>query len=116
MEDNIKSIESLLETTVEYGKTSYELVKLKLLDKVSDKISSFAPRFFIFILLSSFLLLLNLGAAFWIGELCGKVYYGFFAVAAFYGFITLIFRVFMYKWLKRMFYDYIVRQISKEMK
>lgn len=116
MEDNMKSIESLLERTAEYGKTSYEIVKLKLIDKVSDGISSFIPSYFIFILLSFFFIFINLGLALWIGEIYGKIYYGFFIVGAFYGLITLIFYFFMNKWLKRIFYDYIVRKISKEMK
>ncbi|MFA6200323.1 MAG: phage holin family protein [Bacteroidales bacterium] len=116
MEENMKSIESLLESTAEYGKTSYELIKLKLMDKVSDVLSSFVPLFVISILLASFLLFLNFGVALWIGEICGKIYYGFFAVGAFYGLIALIFYLFMNKWLKRIFYDYIVRKISKEMK
>lgn len=113
MEDNMKSIESLLERTAEYGKTSYEIVKLKLMDKISDSLSSLVPLFVIFILLASFLLFVNVGAALWIGEICGKIYYGFFAVAAFYGFIILVFHFFMNKWLKRIFYDYFVRKISK---
>ena len=33
MEDNAKLIESILERTAEYGKTTFELVKLKALDK-----------------------------------------------------------------------------------
>jgi hypothetical protein len=116
MEENMKSIESLLEKTAEYGKTSYEIVKLKLIDKVSDGISSFIPSYFVFILFAFFFIFINLGFALWIGEIFGKIYYGFFIVGAFYGLITFIFYLFMNKWLKRIFYDYIVRKISKEMK
>ena len=41
MEDNINLIELLLEKATEYGKTSYDLVKLKTIDKTSDGLSSF---------------------------------------------------------------------------
>ena len=48
MEDNAKLFESLLERATEYGKTSYELVKLKALDKTSDVVSSFIPHSIVF--------------------------------------------------------------------
>jgi len=44
MEDNATNIETLLENTAAYGKTSFKLVKLKILDKTSDKLSSFFPH------------------------------------------------------------------------
>ena len=40
MEENTNLIESLLERVTEYGKTSYDLVKLNVVDKTSDGISS----------------------------------------------------------------------------
>jgi hypothetical protein len=49
MEENKKLIESLLEKATEYGKTSFELVKLKALDKTSDVVSSFIPHSVVFI-------------------------------------------------------------------
>ncbi len=66
MEDNAKLIESLLEKATEYAKASYELVKLKALDKTSDIVSSFIPHSVVFALIVSFLLFLNLGLAFWV--------------------------------------------------
>lgn len=113
MEDNTKLIESLLEKVAEYGKTSYELVKLKTLDKTSDVISSFIPNSVVFIIIGSFLLFLNLGLALWIGEILGKIYYGFFVVAGFYAFISFILHFFMQKWIKRTLYNYIVKQMFK---
>ena len=74
MEDNAKLIESLLERAAEYGKTSFELVKLKALDKTSDVVSSFIPHSVVFVLIASFMLFLNLGLAFWLGEILGKTY------------------------------------------
>lgn len=111
MEDNTKFIESLLERAAEYGKTSYELVKLKVIDASSDRVSTFISHAFILIILSSFVLFLNLGLAFWLGELLGQIFYGFLAVTAFYGFITFILHFFMRKMIKRFFYDYIIKQL-----
>jgi hypothetical protein len=111
MENNTKFIESLLERAAEYGKTSYELVKLKVIDTSSDRVSTFISHSFILVILSSFVLFLNLGLAFWLGELLGQIFYGFLAVAAFYALVAFILHFFMRKMIKRIFYDYIIRQI-----
>jgi fatty acid desaturase len=113
MEDNAKLIESLLERTVEYGKSSYELVKLKTLDKTSDVVSSFIPHSVVLIIIASFMLFLNLGLAFWLGEVLGKIYWGFFAVAGFYLFTGTIIHFFMHKWLKKLIGNYFIKQVLK---
>ena len=111
MENNAKLIESLLEKAAEYGKTSYELVKLKTIDKTSDVVSSFIPHSIVFVLIASFLLFLNLGLGFWIGEILGKTYYGFFAVAAFYGLLGIVLHFFMHKRLKKIIYNSFIKQL-----
>ena len=100
MEENAKMLESLYEKAVDYGVTSFELIKLKALNKTSDVASSFLPHVIVFVVIASFLLLLNLGLAFWLGEMLGKVFLGFFIVAGFYGFIAVILHFFLHKWLK----------------
>jgi len=109
MENNLNNIETLLENTSTYGKTSFELVKLKVLDKTSDKLSSFFPHTIVAFIIASFLLFLNLGLALWLGELLGRIYFGFFALAAAYAFFALVMHLFMRKWLKRIFYDFLIR-------
>jgi len=113
MEDNEKLIESLLERAAEYGKTSYELVKLKALDKTSDVVSSFIPHYVVIVLIASFMLFFSLGLAFWLGEILGKTYYGFFVVAAFYGIIGIIIHFFMHKWIKKLVCNYFIKQVLK---
>jgi len=97
MEDNTKLIESLLERTAEYGKASFELVKLKALDKTSDAVSSLIPHSVVVVLVAVFMLFLNLGLAFWLGEILGRTFYGFFVVAAFYGIAGFVLHFFMHK-------------------
>lgn len=113
MEDNSKMIESLFERATEYGKTSYELVKLKVVDKTSDAVSSFVPHSIVIILIVSFLIFLNLGLAFWLGEILGEIFYGFFIVAGFYGIAGIIMHFFMHKWLKKRIADYIIKLLIK---
>lgn len=113
MDDNSELLESLLDRATEYGKTSYELVKLKALDKSADIVSSLIPHSVVFVLIASFLLFFNLGLAFWLGELLGRVFYGFFVVAAFYVLTAIIIHFFMHNWLKRLVSNYFIQQVLK---
>jgi len=113
MEDNVKSVEVLLEKATEYGKTSLKLVKLQLLDKSSDVISSLIPHSVVFFLIASFMLFFNLGLAFWLGGILGKVCYGFFVVAAFYGVIGIVLHFFLHTWIKNKICNYIINQVLK---
>ncbi len=113
MEDNAKIIESLLERAAEYGKTSFELIKLKALDKTSDIVSSLIPHSVVFALIAVFMLFLNLGLAFWLGEILGRTFFGFLVVAGFYGITGIIIHFFMHKWLKKKVSDFIIKHVSK---
>jgi hypothetical protein len=113
MEDNPRLLESLVDRATEYSKITYELIKLKALDKASEVVSSVVPHSAVLILIGSFLLFLNLGIAFWLGEILGKIYYGFFIVAAFYVLVALIIHFFMYKRLKKLIQNYVIRQLLK---
>ena len=113
MEDNSKLIEALLERAIEYGKSNYELAKLKALDKTSDIVSSFVPNYIVLIIIGSILLFLNLGLALWLCEILGKIYYGFFIVAAFYVIVGIVLHFFLHKWIKELVCNYFIKQIFK---
>jgi len=113
MEDTAKLIESLLDKATEYGKTSFELVKLKAVDKASDAVSSFVPYMIAIVFIASFMLFLSFGLAIWLGEILGEMYYGFLLVAAFYGVTGIFIHLVMYKWIKRRVGDRFVEQILK---
>jgi len=90
MEAKMCLIEPLLERADAYSKTSFELIKLKSLDKVSDITSTLISRLLLVIVLSFFVLTLNIAIALWLGGLLGKNYYGFLIVASFYGIAGII--------------------------
>jgi hypothetical protein len=113
MAENIKLVESLLESVNEYGKVSYELVKLKALDKTSDVVSSFISHSFVVVLIASFTLFFNLGIALWLGEIFGNISYGFFAVAAFYIISALLIHFFLHNWFKRIAGNYFIQKVLK---
>ena len=110
MEGNVKQFESLLESVAEYGATSYELVKLRTINKTAGVVSSLIPHAVVFLILMVFLLFLNLGVGFWLGKVIGNIFYGFFAVAAFYGIIGLGIHFFMHDQIKKKVCDYIIKQ------
>jgi hypothetical protein len=113
MEEKSNLIESLLDSATDYGKTSYELVKLKAIDKTSDVVSTVIPYSFVFVMIAAFMLFFNLGLAFWLGEMLGKIFYGFFIVAAFYLLVMAVVYFFMYKWLKKIISNFIIKQLLK---
>jgi hypothetical protein len=113
MEENANLLELLLERATDYGKTSIELVKLKALDKTADLVSSIIPVSVFILLISAFLLFLNLGIALWLGELLGKIFYGFFIVAGFYILTGLIIHFFLNNWIKKLVGDYFIKRILK---
>ncbi|MFZ2286096.1 MAG: hypothetical protein WAV93_03835 [Bacteroidales bacterium] len=113
MEENTRIIDELLEKVAEYGKTELELVKLKALDRASGVVSDSVPRLIVMASAAIFMLFLNLGLALWAGGLLGNLFFGFFAVAAFYGIVALIMHLFLHKWLKKQVGDYIIRRVLK---
>jgi hypothetical protein len=90
METKESLLEPLLERAEAYGTSSFNLLKLKTVDKTSEVLSSFVSRLLFGIFCTIFLVTLNIAIALWLGDLLGKSYYGFFIVAGFYGIIGLI--------------------------
>jgi hypothetical protein len=113
MDDKPNLLDSLLESATDYGKVSFELVKLKAIDKTTDVVSTAIPLVVFILLILSFLLFLNLGIAFWLGEIFGKVFYGFLVVSAFYLVSGIIVHFFLNKWIKKLVGNYLVRQMLK---
>lgn len=94
MEGKAAIVESLLERTEAFAKTSVDLFKLRALDKTADVASTIVSRLVVVIVVAILTLLLNVGIALWIGDALGKSYYGFFIVAAFYALLWLILALF----------------------
>lgn len=113
MEENANIIESLIERTTEYGKSSFELIKLKTLDKTSEVVSSFVPNSISAVLFISFMLFISAGLALWLGEILGKTYYGLFAVATLYGIAGIFFHFVLHKWVKRIACNKFIKQVLK---
>ena len=90
MEEKPTLIESLFEKSEAYAKTNLDLFKLKAIDKSADLVSTVLSKLVFYIVVLLIIFSLNTGLAIWIGELLGKLYYGFFIVAAFYVLVALL--------------------------
>lgn len=113
MDEQSNVFESLLERAEEYTKTSIELFKLKSVDKISEVVSTSASRTIACVFFLLFFLFGSVGLALWLGEILGKSWYGFFAVAAFYGIVWVVLYFFMHNWLKKIIGDNIIEQLLK---
>jgi len=104
-------IESLVERVEEYGKTSYDLFRLKIIDKLSATVSSVVSRLFAIVFLFIFIIILHVALALWLGELLGKGYYGFFCVAALDAVIWMVLHFLMHNWFKKRIGNSIISQL-----
>lgn len=88
--DTATPIETLLAKADEYSKTSFEVLQLTTISKSSKAISLLAAKLIITAIIVLFIMAINIGVAMWLGELLGKVYYGFFIIAGFYVIIIML--------------------------
>jgi len=113
MVEQENTIEKLIDTATEYGISTYELLRLKAIDKIADVVSTILPHYIVLVLIAVFVLFLNLGISFWLGEIFGNTFYGFLAVAGFYGIIGAILHFFFHKKIKKKIANNIVQQLIK---
>ena len=90
METKISLFEPLLEKAEAYGKTSFELLRLKALNKTADVSSTVLSRSLFILIVSFFAFMINIAVALWLGDLLGKAYYGFLIVSGFYAIAGII--------------------------
>jgi len=113
MKEKENILEPLWEKVEDFGKTNIELVKLKAVDKTSDIVSTLLPHSVVVIFILIFVLFLNLGIAFWLGEIWGSVYLGFFTVAAFYLVSGIIIHFLVHDKLKERIRNAVIKQLLK---
>ena len=116
MEERATILESLVEHAGQYTKSSIELLKLKALEKTANTLSFLVSKLVLLIAISCIIMLVNIGAALWIGKLIGNSYYGFFIVAAFYSIVVIIFSAYNKQLLRNPLCNYIISNIRKEKK
>jgi hypothetical protein len=114
MENNATTIEMLFERAENYTKTTVELARLNVVDKTADVVSSLISRIAVSIVFAMFVFLVNIGLSLWIGELVGKIYYGFFIVSSFYLLIAIILYIFKNEWIKMPISNFMIVKMLKK--
>lgn len=115
MENTVTTtIETLFERAEVFTKTSLELLKLSAVSKSSDILASLVVKLVLATMVTIFFLFLNIGLAFWVGELLGKSYYGFFVVAGFYILGAIVFSIFKDSLIKKPIKNLIISEILND--
>lgn len=110
-EQQTNVLESLFERTNDYLETRIELAKLKAVKKSSEVLSAVVSKILLGIVLCFFIMVLNIAIGLWLGELMGKNYLGFFALAGFYLIAGLIIYSAREKLLKVPFANSLIKKI-----
>ena len=111
MENKTTILDPILERAETFGKTSLELFKLQTIEKFTKFISHVVSRSIAFFVLSLFIIMLSIGASIWLGDLLGRMYYGFLCVAVFHFIIGCIIYFFMHNWIKKQVSDAIITEM-----
>jgi hypothetical protein len=114
MELKESSLKSLLDSTEDYIKTSYELFKLRLVDKGADKVAVLISRAVAVFVFFMFILMVSVAVSLWLGSLLGSSFYGFLIVAGFYGLLGVILYFITHNAFKKMIANSIIKQAFKE--
>lgn len=110
----LKSLaEGLYERTESYIRTTYELTKLKGVEATAKVVTTLITKMSVVTVFLLCILMLSIGVAFWLGDMLGKLYYGFFIVAGFYLVGGLILTFFLQEWIKRPVSNIIIKEALK---
>lgn len=114
MEEKTSFIDPLVEKAEAYAKSSFELFKLKTLDKTATVAATLIAKAVLILFFILFLITANIGIALWLGDILGKAYYGFFCVAGFYALVIILLYAFMGKYIQRKINQLIVSQMLND--
>jgi hypothetical protein len=114
VKDNI--FESLWYKVEELGLTTLELSKLKALETVTNVTTSMLSRITVIISILVFLLIFNIGVAFLLGDILGRICYGFFIVAVFYLIAAIILHFYLHIWIKNSVSELIINKALQQNK
>ena len=113
MEDQSK-IQQIYQHVEQYVATTAELYKLKAFQKVAKVATSVITSVLMAFFGILFLLFVSIGLAVYLGEVMGRMHYGFMIVAGIYLLLAIIIYALSSKVLKDKFNTMIVRKIFKD--
>ncbi len=101
------ALKSLVDSVEDYSKTSFELLKLKYVERKADLTSSFVTKALFVVVLSLLAINLNIALALYFGTYFSRNFYVFLVVSSFYGLLSIIL-LFAHKLIKTKVKDSIV--------
>lgn len=103
----------LISKTEKFTKTSIDLLKLNMVEKTADIVSSVTSGLTVILIVAMFTLFLNIGLGLWIGELLQSSYMGFLIVSGFYLIVAIVVYFYQNRLLKNPISDKIVVKLLK---
>ncbi len=110
MDATTSILEPVLDSIRDYSKTSLELLKLQSVDKTADILSTITSRLIFISIAFIFFVILEIALALWLGDLMGRPFYGFLAVAALDAVLCLI-AFLLHKTLKKNINDLVINSL-----
>lgn len=101
MESTANNLETLFEKAEIYGKTTFELSKLKAINASSTVLTNLISKIIIAVTLLIFIVVFSIAVALYIGDLTGKAYLGFLMVAGFYLLMGGLMKLFLFKMIRK---------------
>lgn len=111
METRSELFESLFEKIKALGLTTLELSKLKALETLTVVMSSLVSRMIVVLVVFMFAIMLNIGLSLYLGEILGKIYFGFFAVAAFDLVLAIVLHYSLHNWIRKPLSNSIISEV-----
>jgi hypothetical protein len=114
MQEENNPFEKLTDNLKEYANMRYDIVTLKITQKAANIGSQTTAILLIGIVMSFFLLFINISVALYLSSLLDSRYIGFFIVAGFYFVLSLIFIIGRKKLIINPLRNLIVKQILND--
>ena len=111
MTDSNSEIDNLIEKIEQYGKRTFQLSKLRLLKQVVIVFTDFISSASILLMLILFVLFASIGISLLIGEVLGKLSYGFLIVSSFYFLLLILFYFFLADSIKKPIANRIIKKV-----
>ncbi len=89
-EQKVNNINPLLDGIETYTKTNLELVKLKVIDQVSEITSKTVTTLIFAVVIGLFALNINIALGIYLGEVAKNPWMGFLVIAGFYAFLAIV--------------------------
>jgi hypothetical protein len=111
MENNSTSLDALVERLETYGKTSYELVRLRAVKKTAEVISMVFPRLALSAILLLFGFCATIGLALWLGDILGRPWIGFVSIALLYACAAIVLHHFLREPMRKRISRIVITQL-----